>query len=83
MGGESGFWRDFTSDPAVAGTAYASSAVRSSATDLGNADCDGLQTGRTPDELILDIPGGVPRDIQKALLDAAIDNLCPDYGTGT
>ena len=82
LGGESGFWRDFASDPVVSGTAFASPELRSTAVEVGHAECEALQRGRTPDELIFDSID-MPRAIQKAMLDAAIDNLCPDYGTGT
>lgn len=85
FGGESGMWRDYISDPAVSGTEWADSDLRTPVVDLGHAQCAALRrSGRTPEQLLSDTStGDVPYGVSKAIMDAAIPNLCPDYGAHT
>ena len=78
-GGESGMWRDYTSNPAVAGTTWGESVLRRAVLDLGHSECRGLNSGRTPEDMVSS-DSDIPLGVQKAIVDAAIANLCPDYG---
>src|SRR4051794_14702749 len=48
LGGDAGMWRDFSADPAVAGTDWADPALRGPLVDLGHSECGALDNGHTP-----------------------------------
>jgi hypothetical protein len=83
LGGDSGMWRAYSTDPSVAGTVWGGSALRTNVTDLAHSQCDALNSGLSLAEVLaVGADSDVPAAVVRAVVDAAIDNLCPDYGTG-
>jgi hypothetical protein len=83
LGGDRGLWRDYAAAATDAGyPSWAHVVLRESVLGLGHSYCDRLNDGATPDEII-SYDGDVPVPVLEAARDAAIANICPDYGTGT
>jgi hypothetical protein len=78
LGGDSGFWRDLTSDPAVAGTDWTDSRLRTALLKAGHSACGALDRGASTSQ-VLGIETTIDPSVLHAIVEAAVHNICPQY----
>jgi hypothetical protein len=76
LGGDTGFWRDYTGSSAVAGSSWDDPYLRSATVDLAHSTCEVLDNG-VPLSRLRSGTSGIPTAVMRAMDVAAINNLCP------
>ncbi|MDI6099317.1 DUF732 domain-containing protein [Actinoplanes sp. NEAU-A12] len=76
--GKAGFWRDLTSDSFLVANGWAVPSTKQAAINVAVATCASLRAGSTVEDLIADTP--LPKYVERAMIKAAQENMCPDTG---